>query len=176
MTERSSKRRKRDLHLISNVHYQKQLEKSKSHFKRLRHISLCSNGLKKIPEEVFKCKELSYLNVSKNEITTIPDDIIECKFLQRFWARGNKINYITPRIKDMKILYEIGLKDNFVPVRFQDYPTIDKIQKRLNDISLYYENLNCALHILWCAKQLKDVLPMDVWKLIAKQILFIKIT
>lgn len=171
MTERSSKRPRKDLLLISNVRWQKQLRKNEPCLIHLQHISLYSCGLNKIPEEVFKCVQLIYLNISYNKITKIPDNIVKLKFLQCFWANTNKINYITPHIKDMKNLKEIVIGDNPVPVRFWDYPTVDKFQERLKDISIYYENLKCALHLLWCAKQLKEVIPMDVWKLIAKQIL-----
>jgi Leucine-rich repeat (LRR) protein len=125
--------------------------------------------LKKIPEEVFECVGLIYLNISHNEITKIPDDMVKLKFLECFWANSNNINFITPRIKDMKNLQEIDFENNPVPVRFQNYVIMFK--ERLTDISSYYENLRCALHLLWCAKQLKGVLPMDVWKLIARQIL-----
>jgi Leucine-rich repeat (LRR) protein len=140
--------------------------------KLIQNITLYDVGLQTIPDVLFHCCHVKHVNLSNNMIRVIPDDIVEWVDLTCLWINQNKLNKITPNIAKLPHLIELGIDNNRdIPRRFIPYVCMRDMEKRLASIATYYSHLTSALTLLWCGKQCKHILPMDIWKYIAKKVL-----
>lgn len=86
-----------------------------SQYPNLQVLSLISNRIKKLPDNIRSAKNLKHLNLSNNQLQFIPEMLLELDNLEILRLGKNRITEIPTKLYDSKIKLVI-LSENPIPV------------------------------------------------------------
>jgi Leucine-rich repeat (LRR) protein len=118
----------------------------------LKELRLVGMGLTEIPDDMGnKLKTLEVLSLTSNQLTTLPDNIVNLTKIRELQLVKNKIEYLPDRIGLLASLITLGLAKNCIkrlPLTFAALNLIIRVDLECNDLKFLPENLD---HMVSCS-------------------------
>jgi len=107
------------------------------YFSKIKSLSSYSNGVKTLPEELFKLTTLERLDLYNNQIETIPPSIGSLKNLKNLQLNNNKIKNVPEELFTLSNLEKLNLSNN----KLEAIPTSVGALSNLEELILSYNKI-----------------------------------
>lgn len=82
------------------------------HFRHLKVLQICCNGLRELPEEVSELSQLVVLYAARNKLERLPSALSRMESLRELNVSGNRLMSLPPSFRFFRSLESLDLSDN----------------------------------------------------------------